>query len=238
MNEDFDIDIDKIFDQSNNIKPITEGLGFHHSLKEEKEINLSKKSKVLENEISHRARHMAKSKKSVKKDFGQKAVMGDLSAFYETELDVKEIKPIQVSEAVKSGVELNKIGIDLRVLSFLIDMLFVSFIFISIFAISFFISGLPENVFLSAFFSKDFLLEGTALFSMIFVFYFSFFDKTTFSTLGKNLLGLRVSSTKGKMTYYQSVIRSVLTLVNIATCGTMNLLGVTDIISKTKLVKE
>ena len=116
-------------------------------------------------------------------------------------------------------------------------MLFISFIYVSIFAISFFISGLPENIFLSAFFSKSFLIEGLVLYSLIFVFYFSFFDKTAYSTLGKNLMGIRTMAINGKMTYYKSFLRSTLTLINLVTFGIMNILGITDLISASKVTK-
>ena len=234
MNDDFDIDIDKIFDQTNNVKPLTQGLGFHHSLKEEKNINLEKKSKILENEIKYRARTIAKNKQE---SFAQKAFMGDLSAFYKDEETKDSIENVSVSNSTISLAENNKVGVDLRLIAFAVDLLVVSTIFLSIFVLSYLISGLPETVFLSAFFSKAFYIEGAMLYGLIFIFYFAFFDRTTFSSLGKNLMGIKVSSTTGKMSYYQSVLRSFLTLVSVFSCGLLNLLNITDIISSTKVSK-
>tara|TARA_B100001971_G_scaffold213155_1_gene245539 strand:- start:127521 stop:128225 length:705 start_codon:yes stop_codon:yes gene_type:complete len=234
MNNDIEIDIDKIFDQSNNIKPLTEGLGFHHSLKDEKKVKIKQTSKTLDSELRQRARQMSQ---NTTNNFGDKATMGDLSAFYETKELETNVPNIVISKEELQKLDAKKVGIDIRLLAFVIDMLFISFIYVSIFAISFFISGLPENIFLSAFFSKSFLIEGLVLYSLIFVFYFSFFDKTAYSTLGKNLMGIRTMAINGKMTYYKSFLRSTLTLINLVTFGIMNILGITDLISASKVTK-
>lgn len=234
MNNDLDIDIDKIFDQSNNIKPLTDGLGFHHSIKKEKEVTIEKQAKTLDTELKNRAKHLAKNKQN---QFAKKATMGDLSAFYEVEEEKNEIPNIVISKEEAQKLDDKKVGIDIRLLAFSIDILFVSSIYISIFAISFLLSGLPENVFLSAFFSKSFLLEGAILYSLLFIFYFAFFDKTTYSTLGKNLMGIRMQATRGKMTYYKSFIRSIFTLISLFTLGMMSILGITDLISASKVSK-
>ena len=236
MNDNFDIDIDKIFDQSNNIKPLTDGLGFHHSIKEEKKVSIKKQAKNLDSELKERARQLAQKKKS---SFANNATMGDLSAFYQEEVKEKSSIPtIEISKSEELGLNNAKVGIDTRLIAFVVDLLFVTFINLSIFAISFTISGLPENVFLSAFFSQSFYIEGLLLYALIFIFYFSFFDKTSYSTLGKNLMGIKTTATKGKMSYYKSFIRSVFTLISFATCGAMNLLGITDLVSSSKISKS
>ena len=110
MNNDIEIDIDKIFDQSNNIKPLTEGLGFHHSLKDEKKVKIKQTSKTLDSELRQRARQMSQ---NTTNNFGDKATMGDLSAFYET----KELET-NVPNIVISKEELQKLDAKKLVLIF------------------------------------------------------------------------------------------------------------------------
>ena len=46
-----DIDIDKIFGENLKVKPITEGLGFHHEKVESSEVSLKNKQKILKENI-------------------------------------------------------------------------------------------------------------------------------------------------------------------------------------------
>ena len=60
MNNNEEIDLDDIFENENVFKPLTEGLGFHHSLKETSELksDLSKKSLILKEQLETRAKEI------------------------------------------------------------------------------------------------------------------------------------------------------------------------------------
>ena len=74
---------------------------------------------------------------------------------------------------------------------------------------------------------------------MFYMFYFSFFDKTVFSTPGKKVLGITVQSTSGnRVKMSQSFMRAVLTLISVATLGMTSVLDLHSKLTDTRVVKK
>jgi len=231
MNDD--IDIDKIFDQAKNIKPITEGLGFHHEKKSDEKLSLNSKKSMLESDLENRSKTII-NKSMTKKTFGNSATMGDLSAFYEKP-QIESVDPI-VNKTEKVICEDASVGE--RLLAYVLDVFAVTAIFTSIIALSIIASPLPQDLLIRGFLDYSFVYDGLALYSLLFIFYFSFFDRSEFSTLGKNIMGIKLRSINGKVTYSQTLLRSVSLLIGMATFGLTSLLGLNNILSRTELTKR
>ena len=75
MNKDFDID--SILDQDDLFKPLSDGLGFHHSVKEKKDvaISLKKQSLDLKRDLDLRTRQLNKRERIQSEDVD----MGELA---------------------------------------------------------------------------------------------------------------------------------------------------------------
>lgn len=236
-----DIDFDKLFDDEMPFKPITSGLGFHHE-KEKKLDTLKARQNDLEQSLNSRAVQIKREraietrnfelKDSVKNQAAQKS-MGDLAPFY----NERQKNEVELNVADFSAPELSKTASPLaRAAAFSLDMAIVlsSLGFILLTAVL--NSGLSLEAIgerLNLGFAVANLLPLLALF---YVFYFSFFDKTKFSTPGKRLMGARVESLEGApMTMGQSFSRALV----LALSG--GLLGAIDLHSKlsnTKVIKR
>ena len=80
-------DIERLIDDF-DFKPITDGLGFHHSIQNKKDVkvNLKKQSMDLQSELEQRISHM-----TAQKSENQSSVnMGELAPFYGDSKEEKE----------------------------------------------------------------------------------------------------------------------------------------------------
>ena len=100
MNKDFDID--DILNQDDLFKPITDGLGFHHSVKDKKDIaiSLKQKSSDLKRDLNIRTRQLAKESKIT----SETNDMGELAPFYKKETN-KTIQTIELNFERDESVE-------------------------------------------------------------------------------------------------------------------------------------
>jgi uncharacterized RDD family membrane protein YckC len=231
-----DIDIDKIFGENLKVKPLTDGLGFHHDNPKEKTASLRTKQKTLQEDLENRNKVILQKQKRPVHRSGEKAMMGDLSAFYE-ESEVKKIKPV-ITEKEIVNRDIVHVSLADRFFAFFLDLFVVSFMFITIVVLSVILSPLPQNILMRGFLDYSFVIDGAVLYSLLFIFYFSFLDKTSFSTIGKNLLGIKLMSIKGRVSLANTFIRATATYFGLLTLGLSSILGINDMISKTQLVKR
>jgi uncharacterized RDD family membrane protein YckC len=236
-----DIDFDKLFDEDMPFKPLTDGLGFHHEKKENLN-NLKARQKDLEQGLNSRADQLKRERnneiqtsglgRSNKASSGQRT-MGDLAPFYSekkrdsVELDVTSAP--QTSDGILASSFI-------RLAAFLLDgtIILSSLGFILITA------ALNSELSLAAIGER--LTFGFAvanlmpLLGLFYLFYFSFFDKTKFSTPGKRLLGVRVKSLEGApMTMGQSFSRALVLAIS---SGLFGLIDLHSKLSNTKVIKR
>jgi len=237
MNNNEDFEIDNLLENTDLFKPITKGLGFHHSIKEEKEIKktLNEKSLDLKNELETRARVLNMKSTQINKT---QIDRGDLSPFYQTTVET----PLELkaeSDIHYSAVE-NKLEADLvlRFLAWSIDLAIVfSLIAISSLGVIF-LTEMPLSFVRENFAELDIIAISATLVSMMYLFYFSFFDKTKFSTIGKRILGLQVVGINNRpISMVQAFLRATLTLVSILTMGLGSIIKIQDKLTDTKVIK-
>ncbi|MEX1099434.1 MAG: hypothetical protein WEB87_03340, partial [Bacteriovoracaceae bacterium] len=174
MNKD-EIDFDALFEEDLPFKPLTKGLGFHHSLKNKKELksSLKEKSKDLERDLLERASYLQKQKSNSSKDLS----MGDLAPFYKTEekkewdleLSAQTVQPEQTSS-------FSNAGLFPRFAAFLADLLIVgstlALIFLGALAASGLLIELSTEALLSLFASA-----AAPMGVLLYFFYFSFLTR-------------------------------------------------------------
>lgn len=232
--ENNDFDIDKLFDDQNAFKPLTKGLGFHHSLKSEKEVSISlkKSSEMLKNDLEKRAKTLNSSVNLHNETLDR----GDLSPFYKSDFPTKEeVHPTFEQEIIKGPREA---VMGKRLGAWLIDAFLVTSMYLVTLILITFISSLDFKLLLDTQVALSFLKETAPLFVFYYLFYFSFFDKTEYSTIGKRALSLRVCDEKGSaITMYQAFLRSFLTLVSLATLGLFSMLDFQSKMTETKVIE-
>ena len=187
MNKDFDID--SILDQDDLFKPLSDGLGFHHSVKEKKDvaISLKKQSLDLKRDLDLRTRQLNKRERIQSEDVD----MGELAPFYKSK-ETNTIKEININLDKSYESELETAPMIKRLSAYLLDISLLFVTMISAFIGSIYASNLTINdasTILSDNLSTSLVLAIGALFYSL---YFSFFDRSEFSTIGKRILGLKL----------------------------------------------
>lgn len=233
MNDNYDQDLEQFDDFE--FKPITKGLGFHHSLAEKSKVetHLKSQQKSLQEDLELR------SQKIVSSNFQDKnhvEHMGDLAAFYHTtELDPSNIAPLVKEEEVDVVSDAN---FGVRFAAWLVDFMVVSFMFITAIVSIFAVTDMPFDNLSPLFFTSDIGTNFVILFVMFYMFYFSFLDKTEHSTPGKRLFNMKLVGMTAKPTYLKTVLRTSLTFVSVFTLGLFSLLGLQDSLTNTKVIKH
>lgn len=246
-NEDFDNEIDSLLDDF-EFKPITDGLGFHHSIKEEKEVklNLASKSKSLKEDFDRRVTTLS-NQASIEKQLqqnekDQKSVnMGELAPFYQDSHQVSEEVGLDLTEIEKveaESVEVEQANLFFRSLAWGIDFAIVLTSIVMTALLMIFTAELPMEVLNSVLVTNDIFVGILPICSMFYLFYFSFFEKTQFSTIGKRICGIKVESYSGQMTMLQAFGRALISLVSIPMMGLPTLLKFHDFITNTFVVKR
>lgn len=232
--ENNDFDIDKLFDDQNAFKPLTKGLGFHHSLKSEKEVSVSlkKSSEMLKSDLEKRAKLLNTSVNLQKETLDR----GDLSPFYTNDLPAKEITQPIAEEIHLIGSK--EASMEKRFAAWLIDAFLVASMYLITLSLITFVSSLDFKMFLEPKIMLSFIKETAPLFIFYYLFYFSFFDKTEYSTVGKRVFSLKVTDERGDaITMYQAFLRSFLTLVSLATLGLFSMLDFQGKMTESKVIQ-
>jgi uncharacterized RDD family membrane protein YckC len=233
MNNNEEIDLDDIFDKDNIFKPLTEGLGFHHSLKDSTEIksDLSKKSLMLKEQLESRAKEIHSKTLEI-----EKTNMGELAPFYATQKDLGT--PIELFES-KNDITVEEPFMGIRLLAWIIDAIIVVSFITLIFSSVILIGNIPLGFIRDNMLSADFIITVLLMTSLIYTFYFTFFDKTKFSTPGKRIMGLKVVNLDGEgISLKQSFIRAVLTLISIFVLGMSSLFKFHDKLTDTRVLNS
>lgn len=242
MQSDFDQEINDIFDNELELKPITEGLGFHHSSQTEKKVRTSLNNQALElkDSLQHRAQVLNTTVQTENsKD------MGELAPFYAKE---EKANIPQVDLATESSEEKLKqedtIVVENKLIfkragAFFTDvflLLLTSFITFTLMLLA---AKLPLSFGREVLADLDFIILLAPLFCMFYVFYFSFFDRTNFSTPGKKLFSLKVIGLNGRnASFLRCLSRSVITLVSLFSLGLFSYIDLQGKFTDTKVCEQ
>ncbi|MCT4642525.1 MAG: RDD family protein [Bacteriovoracaceae bacterium] len=230
-------DIDDILNQDELFKPITKGLGFHHSLKEKSKVvtSLKEKSEDLRADLALKARsiELEKMKKTPKLDIEQKFDMGELNPFYESNDEVKS--EVKIEEFKEETLEAD---ITRKFLCSIVD----TSLFSIMLAACIFVSSLIMDI---SFEQLKFLttdpFNNILLFTLVGMIYslsFSFLERANIDTVGKNLFNLSVVSTNDKLSFKNLIVRNALGYLSVFTLGLISLLKINSKLSMTKLVHK
>lgn len=231
-------DIDNIVDNF-DFKPITEGLGFHHSLKDEKEVrvDLNKQSRALKRELETRVDQL---QKPTTVDI--KPNMGDLAPFYTnttesqtTTLPVTEVVEEEVIEAPNYILA----STTKKFMAWSVDFfLLISVLCLTMASIIFF-ADLPMEIISTFMLFDEIPTSALTIFTLFYLFYFSFLDKTAHSTFGKRLFGLTVTGFDEKqISFSKSFYRAFMTVISIPFLGLPLFLNLQDKLTDTIVIEK
>lgn len=238
MNNDNHNNIDNIFDEDINFTAITDGLGFHHSVKSENEVQKSLKSKSMDLKKDFDAR--------IKQLSNQKTTtidMGDLSPFYskedKRELTVK-LQDTNIGAAEEVATPKNvTANVFERFGAWIIDFVMISVVFFVVFVSAILLTNTPLSFAREMILGKEFFITLMPLFAEFYLFYFSFFDKTLFSSPGKKIFGLRVVSfSDNNISMLQAFGRAIITLISFFTMGLLIFLDAQSRLTDTKVIRR
>ncbi len=221
------------FNEELNFKPLTKGLGFHNK-KNEKNLSIPTTDDLkLKAASLAEALQKAQLNSTVLKN-DQNVDRGDLTPFYSPNKthSLKEFKN-------ENEVQYLEASVFRRFCAWFIDVAIVSFLFV--FTLSF--------IFLSSFNNFEvlmsFLIEDEAywfflpVYFLFYIFYFSFMEKTQFSTIGKSLLKIRVvDELDNPLSLYKSFFRAMITLFNLFTLGLGSLLDFQGRLTASRVIKN
>ena len=240
MKNEKDTEIDNLIDNF-DFKPITEGLGFHHSLKDEKEIrvDLQKQSKLLKSEFETRTESLQS--KSVNLAVAPTANMGDLSPFYETPktIQTKTILTEIFEDEVEDEVVAVEASLNSRFYAWAIDFLVLVSVLTLTFASIIFFAELPLEVLNIFMVSSEIPESFLAIFLLFFLFYFTFLDKTEYSTLGKRVVGIKVVGTNNEnIKLTKSFLRVLISMTSVLLLGLPLILRMQDRLTETSVINK
>ncbi len=219
-------------DTSFQFKPITKGLGFNKKSDFE-EINIPKTPKVAVND-SRRA-----IARSIQKNLQQDIRKSQTIASRPTPLGVSGSQNIAVTAPkIKTDPTVESaLSLFHKFFSWLVDtsLIFVTAIF-STLSIEYFVTNAWNWNVVSLL--ENWVYITGPLFSFYFIFYYSIFWKTTQRTLGMALFGLEISSKENSEIHLkQTFLRSLLSFASLFTFGILDILGLTDALSWTRVSK-
>lgn len=229
MNDDLNIDnLDNI-----SFKPITEGLGFHNDIEEKKsEVKAIKKIEIEPKDNHALANYFSTEEKVVDR--------GDLTPFYQSKDDaikasVEEVLEKEVLlEPTQNEIALEKFKVSkpVRLAAWIIDLTIVaSLYFITFYSAISFVGQKVEMMM-----SVEFLLDSMPVALFYYIFYFSFLDRTNFSTVGKNILGFKLN--QKNLSLKKTIARSIVTVLSFFTLGLGGLLLLQDKLTDTSVIKR
>jgi|GEM_PF-1511319 len=208
-----------------DFKPITSGLGFHNHATTEIKPTFSDVHSTLTNHVPHTTPNPTANKNN-------QIYQSELSAFYGREtlpqIPVENVKPEKiVRHATKSQ----------RVLAYALDLgLVLSGVALVLTIMSRVIEKDLIDVWMT--YSNEITPLVVVLFTGFYMMYFSIFEKTHQSTLGKNLLGITVVDLDNKpQSFTLLVFRSFISLLNFVSLGLFSYFDLQNKVSNSKVVK-
>lgn len=244
LETDLEKEFDDIFDSDLPFKPLTEGLGFHQDSQEERQFGtLKARSKELERDLSQRAAALAK--KSGVQSAPERGDMGELAPFYgrNSSADMKpKIAAAEREEPLVENIgaqDLPAAGFPVRAAAFAVDLALIGCA-LGITLLAGLLVGGVSFMFVRESLSMEMAALGiVSIAGLFYLFYFSFFDKTAFSTPGKKMLGIKViSETSPRVRMSQSLARAALTALSLLTFGAAAALDFQSKLTDTKVVSR
>jgi len=216
-NDDLDFDF----------KPITSGLGFHHTKTTEIKpvFHETPPVQLKINNIQSRSTTINQ------KNNESKIYQNELSAFYGREAAQPNLNE------VKTELVFRKATKDQRVIAYFLDLGFVAS---SVMIVLTLMSRMIEMDLMEVWsqYPNEITPLVLILFTGFYLMYFSIFEKTTQSTLGKNVLGITVVDQNNKLqTFSLLLLRSFISLLNFVSLGLFSFFDLQDKVTNSKVVK-
>lgn len=215
-NNDFDFDF----------KPITKGLGFHNK-REKLEVRKEKKRSKKPSRKTPTS--------TIRKNLLEEVEIGAIYPKIKTSSTVNSLEQQKVVnfENAEKGIQVFH-----KVFSWLIDAFFVS---LATFTASFIVLKITDNIQDFSFLvnTSNWLYLILPMFVFYYLFYFSLMWRTTRKTIGMSLWNLEIKETsKKRFSYNDSLIRSFLGLLSFLSFGILDILGVSDTITWSRIEKS
>lgn len=237
MNND---NIDEAFEDF-DFKPLTKGLGFHHSLQETSQIktDLNMQSESLKRDLEMRSDKVLSDSLS---DNHKKPVnMGELAPFY-ADSEKAFNKAPKLSDTLSDEIELryHDASNTYKAGAWFIDVILVSAMFILCLGSIFLFAEFPFSYIENIMVSNDIFFSFVSLYLMFYVFYFTFLDKTDHSTFGKKMMGIKVVTTleSKNISLVSSCYRALLSFVSILSLGIFTILSLDSVLTNTRVVQK
>lgn len=207
-----------------DFKPITSGLGFHQP--KPTEIKPAMPERVIQ---APPITPMTSTKKEMS------VYQNDLSMFYGANNQTVAIPELEMEE--KSEIEYRFATKSQRVLAYIVDFLFlVGVVGITLTVMARTISMDLIEVW-SAYPNEITPLVAT-IFCGFYLIYFSIFEKASQSTIGKNIMGIKVVSLGNKdLSFSALILRTSITLVNFVSLGLFSYFDLQNKITNSKVVR-
>ena len=221
-----DQELDQFLNESFEFKPITSGLGFHNQAKT---IDVTKSPDPVNRPVMPQTSRPTMSKKHMEMD----PYASDLSLFYGK---TETLIPVQFPETVEE-VTYKKATSSERVLSYMIDLSFV--LALNSFIMTFVAWNVGMDLMdMFALYPDEILPVVVTLFCGTYLIYFSVFEKTPSSTLGKSFLNLRVVTRDQKdASWLTLLVRSFMGLANFVSLGLFSYFDLANKVTQTKVVR-
>jgi uncharacterized RDD family membrane protein YckC len=213
-----------------DFKPITSGLGFHHSKPADVKPVFTERTNQVAAQNSTISTPVAKKEMSV--------YQNDLSIFYNQSQSttLQAPSPIQKDEKAESTYRLA--GKSPRILAYLADLLFIcSLLGVVLTVMARTISMDLMEVWTA--FPNEITPLVLTLFIGFYVMYFAIFEKSPGSTIGKNIFKLKVvtTDTEESLTFSSLVMRAFVTLLNFISLGLFAYFDLQNKITHSKVMK-
>lgn len=215
LNDDFELDF----------KPITSGLGFNHS-----------KPTEIKPVIVDRTVAVSPFQNTIAPKKEMNVYQNDLSLFY-GQTTAPTIQDLQTNSQKIEEKTYSLATKALRIYAYITDLLLVlSFVGIILTVMARTIS--MDLVEVWSLYPNEITPLVVTLFCGFYILYFSVFEKTSQSTLGKNIFGIRVLTLDNKMPTLSSLIlRSLVGLLNFVTLGLFSYFDLQNKITSCKVVR-
>ncbi len=214
-----------------DFKPITSGLGFHSNQTTEIKPAFNDSAKMSSSNISMPMPSMQISQPMALKESNQ-IYQNELSAFYGRETAIQTpVEEPRVEKIIRQATKSQ------RVLAYILDMgLVLSCVGLVLTIMARLIEKDLIDVWIA--YPNEITPMVMVLFTGFYLMYFSIYDKTHTSTLGKNLLGIRVVDLDNKSpSFTMLMFRSFVSLMNFVSLGLFSYFDLQNKIANTKVIK-
>lgn len=221
-----DQEIDKILENF-EFNAITDGLGFHHSVSDKKEIkkSLAERANDLDQDLKRHLDHLKQESKNSTPN------RGDLTPFYAADAEEEEVEEIQDLMQPEEPIVLEANPFS-RMLAWALDLLIISLMATVTIVAGFAAADLPLEL----------LLESQVLISTLFILYyflyFTVLDATNHSTFGKRLMKIRIVHNEVAPSLNRSALRTIFCMASFFLLGLPVLLRTQDQFLATKVINR